>query len=101
MILIIFPDSIKCMDDTYPMALQLGLRADGRKHQNLRRMIHASAEHNLVRGGGMLVTVFSVTNAFGFPAAKNERHHRRVTDDLEIGASTRRTEIRDGRRLPP
>src|SRR5262249_40757179 len=64
MILIVFTDALQRTHDGNSVALELSARADAREHENLRRVIHTGAEHDFVCGGGVLVGVFSIENAF-------------------------------------
>src|SRR6266850_6618109 len=99
MVLVIFADAVKSMDDRNAMTFQLIPRTDAREHENLRRVIHARAEDDFVRSHRMFVSVLSVTNAFGFLATKDQGTDRRLADDREISSRSRRTEIGHRRRL--
>ena len=81
MVLVIFADAVKWMDDRNAMTFQLIARTDAREHENLRRVIHARAEYDFVRGGCVLVAGNSIANAGDGFAAEDQRSDLRVADD--------------------
>ena len=81
MVLVIFADAVKSVDDRNAMTFQLIARTDAREHENLRRVIHARAEDDFVRCGGVLIASNSIAHAGDGFTAENQRSDLRVADD--------------------
>src|ERR1043166_7791528 len=81
MVLIVFADAVESVQNADAVAFELCSRPDARKHENLRRMIDAGAEHDFVGHGDMLAAVRAITNAFDFSSAQIDPDHLRAAND--------------------
>jgi hypothetical protein len=79
--------------------VQIRVSPDAGKHDNLRRVVDAGSQENLLPHNRLDLPILLIANPFGALAGKNQRNRRGIGNDRQVRPIARAVEISHHRRL--